>query len=142
MSHRDDLPRRDFLFKLSAFALGCASAATGVFVAFKGRRIDPFLSTDTASMLSRLGSGRALLDGLDLSEAAQMKCATKVARLKRRFDTGASFWRRNDFAPAFRKAVERDYTKNDVLKVHGWILTETEVGFFLYNNFYKSGFLK
>jgi len=133
--------RRTFLLRSVAFLAGCASAATGLFTLWKGKRADPFLSKDSLAVLKRFGLGQDLLDGLDLSSEEQSLLAKRIVTIIREFNAEKTLFGRNDFSQALRNAVERDFKKNQVMTVSNWILSRTEVGIYLFNKLHRSGWI-
>jgi len=135
--------RRDFLLKLPAFVLGCTSAAFGLFVAFRGSKIDPFLSMKADAVLARFGSGRELLKNLDISDKKQRECGMKVAAIKEKFDEkyGSSGGNGPALVSSIQKSIKLDFRKNRYVEVEGWILSETEVGLFIFNKMKKHGLI-
>lgn len=133
--------RRVFIFRSVAFAAGCASAATGLFTLWKGRRAEPFLSRDSLAILKRFGQGQDLLDTLKLPSSEQTLLAQRIVKVIRDFNANKSLFKRNDFHQALRDAVERDFAKNRVLTVSNWILSKTEVGIYIFNQMHRSGLI-
>jgi hypothetical protein len=139
MKTEKKVSRRDFLLRSAAFAAGCASAATGLYTLWKGKRVEPFLSRDSDAVLKRFGPGQDLLDELKLSPAQQALMARRVKKLKGDFDARQGLFRHEDFTRILREAVERDFAFNEVIAVGSWLLSKTEVGIYLFNQLQRSG---
>jgi hypothetical protein len=108
MAIEKSVTRRDFLLKTLALAAGCASAATGLFTLWKGKRADPFLSK-------------------------------RIVRIIWEFDAHKGLFKQNDFSLLLRRAVEKDFSRNDVVMAGNWMLSRTEVGIYVFNRMRRSG---
>lgn len=135
----NNMGRRAFLDKLMGLVVGCASASLWIFAAAKGRRIQPFLGGGSDAVLNRFGKGRKLLEHLDISSKHRRKLAKRVLKLKRKADERATPFERSDFTRVLGKSIQKDYSRDRVLLVDNWLLSETEVGVFLYNHLHQNG---
>ena len=140
MSDDKEVNRRKFLTRTLAFFLGGASAAIGIIAAIKGRKVDPFLSMDASSIITRYGSGRDLIGDINLSVSKQMKYAKRIAKLREDFDklnpNGVPF------STVLRKVAEEDYLNNRVVLAKNWIISEIEAAVFVYNKMQKQGLIE
>jgi len=134
--------RRRFLNRVLGIALGGASAAAGILAVLKGGKIDPFLPLDSTSVLKRFGTGRELLDGLKLTDFKQRYYATKIVRLKIPFDKNPSSFENKNFYRVLQEAFAKDFKQGKVILVKNWLLSETEVAVFIYNNIRKYRLIK
>lgn len=137
MKREKKTTRRKFLNQILGFSLGAVSAAVAIFTALKGSKIDPFLPLDSTSVLKRFGTGRGLLGGLMLSDTKQRQLAIKIVRLKVPFDKNPSSFRSKNFNCILQEAMAKDFKKGKVILVKEWLLSETEVAIFIYNNIRK-----
>jgi hypothetical protein len=122
--------------------LGGISAAAGILAALKGSKIDPFLPLDSTSVLKRFGSGSELLSDLKLSHSIQRKYAIRIVGLKLKFAKNPSAFKGKNFPQVLQKVISDDYKKGKVILVNNWLLSETEVAVFIYNNIKKYGIVK
>jgi hypothetical protein len=141
MAIEKNVTRRDFLLKTLALAAGCASAATGLFTLWKGKRADPFLSKDSLAVLQRFGQGQDLLDALAISSHEQSLLARRIVRIVWEFDAHKGLFKQNDFSLLLRRSVEKDFSRNDVVMAGNWMLSRTEVGIYVFNRMRRSGML-
>jgi hypothetical protein len=133
-SQNPQSPRRRFLKRALGLTLGLCSGATGLFAVLKGRDIEPFLPRDSGSVLKRFGVGRDLLEAIVVPLPTQKEYALRIQKLKKGFDAKSSYFKSGDFARSLRRAVKKDFRDARVVVVNEWILSETEIGIFVYND--------
>lgn len=132
------MKRRGFIKRVSALALGGVSASAGLFALFKGKRIEPFLETDSAALLEQFGPGITLVNALDIPEHEKLACARHVMKIKKKLDASAQKGKAA-FYRAIRHSAEVDYGKDRVVMVGGWVVSRTEIGVYLYNKYKRRG---